>query len=96
MAGQGLRIWDEGGNLILDTNDRIGRIIGIYTITGGVDGSITNSEFATGTPFWQLIPVVSYVSLYPEITSSGSTISWAFDPDRSWTGFDNKLIYGVY
>jgi len=93
---QGLQIWDASGNLILDTSSHIGRVLGVATLTGGTNGSVTDANFSTGTPFWHLQPNATYPTKLPDITISGTTLNWNFQAGYTWSGMSFKLIYGVY
>lgn len=88
----GYQVWNASGILITDTTDRMGTLLGIVTLTGGVSGSVTNAAFADGAPFWCATPLVTFNTFAPLITPSGTTLSW------SWpiTGADHILLYGVY
>jgi hypothetical protein len=92
---QGLQVWDASGNLILDLTDRLGRILGISTLTPPTDGSVINADFATGTPFWACVPVSSGRAPVPNVSFSGTTLSWDFVAGISY-GPSYRLIYGVY
>jgi len=92
---QGLQVWNSAGVLIVDYTDRLGSIVAIATLVSGVDGSITNSKFAMGDPFWMLTPLVSYATYLPTVSFNAgtSTLSWAWE-GRS--GASTRLIAGVY
>lgn len=92
---QGLQVWDASGNLIVDTGDALGKVLGVATITAGTDGSVTNAGFALGDPFWQCVSQATYGTHQPTFSFSAgtNTLSWAWE-GRS--GVDCKLVYGVY
>ncbi len=92
----GLRVWDAAGNVIMDTNYRAGRILGMVD-TGGANGSISHPGFTTGTPFWVVVSLdVSNAVTKCRPSVSGTTMSWTYD---STSGFNNgpcRIFYGVY
>ena len=48
-------------------------------VTPGVDGSITNAEFANGNFWFDLNQTgTSYNGLTPTVTRSGNTVSWTW------------------
>lgn len=70
----GLQVWDASGNLIFDTPDRMGRIIGEYS-TGTSAGSLVVPAPAGTTVFWFVsrgLPTNA-----TSLSVSGSTITWA-------------------
>jgi hypothetical protein len=92
---QGLQTFDASGNLIIDISTRMGRVLGIAAVTGGTDGSVTNSEFSAGTGFWQVVAIASGTQPYPDVSLSGTTLSWIFQSGISYP-VNYKIIYGVY
>ena len=89
----GFQVFDASGNVIVDLTDRLGRVLGITTITA--DGNLTDAGFATGTPFWCCIPVATGRAPVPDISISGNVLSWDFQAGISYAP-SNRLIYGVY
>mgnify|MGYP006889688720 CR=1 FL=1 len=79
----GLRVWDENGNLILDTNDRIvggltqfstGRQSGSFTATPDAGQSVA---FVYSLPdVW--LPV-GRANPWPSFGQSGNTLSWVYN-----------------
>ena len=92
---QGLQVWDDAGNLIVNTSDYLGKVLGVLTITAGVDDDITHDGFGLGEPFWQCTSLSSYATHQPTFSfdSGTNTLSWAWE-GRS--GADCKLVYGVF
>lgn len=89
----GLQVWDANGDQIVDTTTRLGRIIGITTISTNT-GSINDADFADGTPFFIATPTnVSSPSFGPKLSMSGTTLSWDFE---GRTVSSHRLVYGVY
>ena len=89
---QGLQIWNAAGQLTLDLNDRITKILGIITVNAA--GSLSDAGFALGTPFCIVLNV--NVALSPNriatVTFSGTTMTW----NNSGSGATAQLIYGIY
>lgn len=78
----GLRVWDEAGSLILDTNDRIvgglvqfstGQESGSYTATPDDGQSVEFSYFLPD--IW--VPS-GRASRWPSFGRSGNTLTWVF------------------
>ena len=49
---QGLQVWDEHGNLIIDTSTQTTSILGNIDISSPGTYSVTDSRFGLGTPFY--------------------------------------------
>lgn len=91
---QGLQVWDASGNLIADVTEYFGKVLGVASISAGVNGSVTNAGFAIGTPFWFLTALTSFPAEVPNITRSGNTLSWSFVAGQP--AYDCRLVYGVW
>jgi hypothetical protein len=95
----GLEVFDVSGNTTLSVTDRLTRVIG-EVITGKSNGSVTNSEFLNGTPFYVFVERMGLeefsVRYWPQVTVSGSTMSWSFLGGNSNTRVSVRLLYGVY
>jgi hypothetical protein len=95
----GLEVWDDGGNNTLSVTNRLTRVIG-EVITGKTNGSVTSSEFLNGTPFYAFVERMGLeeyaVRYWPQVTVSGSTVSWSFLGGDSNTRVSVRLLYGVY
>lgn len=91
---QGLQVFDASGNEILSVTDRISRVLGVTTITGGSAGSVTNAGFAGLTPFWMCTPLVSFPTYAPQFSFNAgtNTLSWTWPR----TGADHQLVYGAF
>jgi hypothetical protein len=91
----GLRVWDNVGNLLIDTSTRMGRVLGQIS-TGTADGSVTSAGFATGAPFYAIVPKSGSPAAIntPNITITGNTMSWSFSGVPSPQ--DSLVLYGVY
>lgn len=95
---QGLQFFDSGGNLVLDITHRVLKFLGQATTTGGVDGSVTDSNFTafTGTTPWFAIlagSITTNAADVPKIGVSGNVLSWEYAPDGTEAV---TIIYGVY
>lgn len=91
--GQGVQIWEDAGNLILDVGTYVGRVLGSTTTTAGVSGSVTGvSGFDDGVGGFCVVPIGALWSgvAAPTVTISGTTISWTAASTAV------KIIYGVY
>ncbi|MBB6319237.1 hypothetical protein [Paraburkholderia tropica] len=98
----GLQIFDENGNIILDATYRVMRLGGMTTITGGLNGSVTDDRLAQGGWF-TFQPKGTrgdgYLSggvIVPRFTLSGSTLSWTWNAKNSTydTYQDGYIVYG--
>lgn len=86
--GAGLQVWNAAGQLIFDTPDRMGRIVGSLTTTSGGSGSQTFTVPAGCTPFW-FSTTSSQIYGTPAVSISGGTISWS-------GGGASTIFYGYY
>jgi len=86
----GLRVWDASGNLIFDTPDRAGRIIGFATISAG-SGSIAISLPSGVRPFFVVTSFPSNI-YNPQLTISSMTTS-AINYTANATF---QIMYGYY
>jgi hypothetical protein len=84
----GLQVWDASGNLIFDTPDRIGRIVGSITTTAGSSGSVSFTVPSGCTPFW-FSSTAAQLGGSPKVTISGGTISWS-------AAGETTIFYGYY
>ena len=77
---EGMRIWNEAGQLVFDTNDRIA---GVKINTGQTNGSYTATPLAgQSVEFVYFMPGTWFpsgrASRWPTITSSGNTVTWNY------------------
>lgn len=102
---QGMQIYDNSGDLLIDTSTFIGNVINSITVSTG-SGSITNSLLSNGTPFaFCSIPSTGTTPFadgtestptWPEITFSGDTMSWTKVDDPNVTTTPFTIFYGVF
>lgn len=97
----GLKVWDAGGVLVLDTSDRLLRFLGTIVVgPGPLSGSVTSDGFLTGTPFcFSTMHANNSLSYWPgegiiapSITFFGNKMSYALTAAHPTT----RLQYGVY
>ena len=74
---QGLQIWDESGNLVVDVSDRLMRSLSTIN-TGNSDGSVSVTGGTQGTAVGVAL-TEPMSGTTPTVTSSGNTISWTFN-----------------
>ena len=95
---QGLQVWDEDGVEILNTSTRTLIYLGILDITGSAgSGSVTNSRFSKGTPWWVWNCPVSSAGHKVNVSVSGNTLSWTYTKEFYAVALISpiKLIYGI-
>jgi len=86
----GIQIRDAAGNVIVNVDTRLSRILGRVDVTNS--GSLVEPGFATGTPWFLAIPLgSSFTWRAPAITFSGTTMSWVMT-----AGSQFRILYGVY
>lgn len=91
---QGLQIWDAAGSIILDTTDNTGFVLGVLDFTSvAQSGNITDANFANGTPFYFGQGDLSNSLAIPNISFSGTTMTWTANAYAPYNGF---IYYGVY
>lgn len=89
----GVQVWDASGNLIFDTPNRTGKVLGVVTTTTA-NGSVTDPNFAKGAAFW--FAYNNATGHYPPVMSYNSgtnTLSWTWNAGNTDTA---RIIYGVY
>lgn len=104
---QGMEVYDDNGNLLIDTSTLVGNVINSFTTTQK-SGSITNSLLTTGTPFGfatigsvpvreSHAPNFLEAPVWPTITISGNTLSWSWGDEESVPSSSPlTIIYGVF
>lgn len=98
---QGLQTFDASGNLVVDTNNFLGRITYIVEIPASSSGSVSipNPASQYGTPWGLLLPMsASFVPIpsagdpgYPSLSTAGGTLTYS-NP----YAYAFKLIGGVF
>ncbi|QHJ78451.1 MAG: hypothetical protein [Bacteriophage sp.] len=107
--GQGLRIWDQYGNIILDTDSRLARNLDTLYLTNRNDGERYVPEFSQGQPwFYTMIDWANVIEqkdtskfadhsfAMPELV--GNTLKWHWGPRKDGKGYYHAtwIAYGVY
>ena len=96
---QGLQVFDEKGNIILDITDGLTKYLGTFD-TGTENGSIVNDELTEH--FWVNPIIITEIETAdydhtwhaPKFSVSGNTLSWKFDGDSR--RINCRCYYGVY
>ena len=93
---QGLEIRDANNNVVFDTSTRVGKVVGVITVTTWGSGSVTVKRNGGA-----LFTAVQSLDLLPrtcsQITIAGDVISWSYQPARRMTQIMPHLIfYGVF
>lgn len=101
--GEGLQVFDSGGNVVMDISTIVGRQIAIIDASA-ISGSMSIAGLSDGTPF--AIPILNTaggVTGYgaitaPVVTFSGNTVSWTRQnyPFVGATIPSCQLLLGVY
>lgn len=109
--GQGLRVWDQNGNIIVDTNNRLPRVLGqIYVNWLTEDGGeVYVPDFNQGKPW--VLNIVDWSNLIQEKDTSknefsnyvvpeieSNKVKWRWFPTTNGTGYSYAtwIVYGVY
>lgn len=90
----GFEVFDANGAQVISVTDRICRVLG--TLDVSANGSTANAGLLNGTPWWAVkqISASTTDANYPEITVSGSTLSWVYP---SWGArVPVTILYGVF
>lgn len=101
---QGLQVFDENGNCVLDITDRITKYCGSFKVNG-TSGSLTNEILREGE-LWYVFkdiaepkdskPAISnIVYVGPVIEKRGNRLTWTYSnpPEQCLHG---TILYGVY
>lgn len=90
----GLELYDASGNLIVGLSTRTGFIIDRVDIsTGNQSGNVTNAALANGTPFAFITAGLFQGNTYPNVSFSGTTMTWT---PSGGGGFTGSIFYGVW
>jgi hypothetical protein len=99
---QGLQIWNASGTLILDSSDRLGRIVGSARVTGTNGNAV--ADLSQGTPFYSFQPDflfkhVNQITPPPMFTINAGGITWVYDTDGGTTNrypVTGWVFFGVF
>lgn len=95
MADAGLWIYDTDGTVRFGQGTSNVTILGVVD-TGKSNGSITNPLLAKGKPvFGGANPVAGTGYTVPDVTFSGTTMSWSFKVSGANYNQPCRIIYGV-
>lgn len=91
---QGLQIWDENGNLVFDTNDRITKVLGSIAVQNS--GSAPFIILQGNTPFFIFAPTSwDIVNLgVPSIGVQNGQITWTYPSGIN--PMPGILTYGMF
>lgn len=107
--GQGLQIWDEYGNITLDTDDRLPRGFGELYLNQRVDGEISVPDFSQGHPWFYTM--IDWANVFEQNDTSkvdfhnfaiaeivGTTLKWHWGPRNDGKGYYHPtwIVYGAY
>lgn len=92
----GLQVFSPTGAVLVDTSVRVGKLVGSVT-TNKADGSIA-TDTSKGTPFYYVTTPEdpSWGALFPEVSFSGNTMSWAYSDIQSTHRVNAIIMYGYY
>lgn len=105
MADPGLRVWDEYGNETLTLDSRLMKFLGSIPVGGAgsaQSGSITDSRFSLGEPFWFVH--IDWGSYTPggfdvEVKVTGNVLTWRYpstDGSVVWKRPPSIITYGIF
>ena len=100
---QGLQVFDENGNCVLDITDRITKYCGSVKVNG-TSGSLTNEMLREGDLWYVFKDIVTpndpveinnIVYVGPVVEKRGNVLSWTYSnsPKQCLRG---TILYGVY
>ncbi|QHJ78426.1 MAG: hypothetical protein [Bacteriophage sp.] len=107
--GQGLRLWDQYGNIILDTDSRLARNLDTLYLTNRNDGERYVPEFSQGQPWFYTM--IDWANVFEQKDTSkfsdhsfampelvGNTLKWHWGPRKDGKGYYHPtwIVYGVY
>lgn len=99
----GLRVWDEHGTLILDTQDRLPKVLGEIDISNKESKGSLYDEKLLGGEFWWVLKLkkatFNELGQLPQVYASGNHVYWSCEPSYWGTLKDKakaKIVYGVY
>ena len=97
---QGLQVFDANGKILVDTNKRIGKILGQMTIytTGSGDRTVTHTDdrLTKGKPFYLLMHEIREKNkIFVDFNGNQVTLRFGNYVDTNST-ISYTVIYGVY
>ena len=106
MTKNGLQVFDEDGDCILDLTDRLTKYCGVYTIPT-TDGSFIDENLKNGEFWFMTVCLTNYLNIkginghnfvdfMPEITREGTKVSWKYKEGSESHRPGQTIIYGVY
>ena len=104
---QGLQVFDENGNTIVDTSERLTKYLGSFTVPTNADsGTVVNSAIGEGDLWYMIIvdnidPTVLFdymIFSYPVITKGDGVLYWNYPHSQSayYRRYGVTIHYGVY
>lgn len=96
----GLQIWDANGNLMLDTTDRLTKVLGTVTTTTS-DGSVAVSVPTWGAVWVQTTTLESGdFAVVPRTYYSNGRLYWVFEQGYNtppaYFRVSTRVTFGVY
>lgn len=106
---QGLQVFDENGNTMVDTSERITKYLGSFTVPTDADsGTVANSEIGDGDLWYAMVIDSSTPSSvpaggdviysYPVITKGDGVLYWNYPHSQTsyYKRYGVTIHYGVY
>ena len=93
---QGLQIFNEVGEVVLDTSDSLTRTLGSIVTNSSGSGSVVDINLTKGIPWY--VTFVTRKTVDPQgfnVSIVNDTLTWWFDYNYSWQ-YPHKITYGVY
>ena len=106
---QGLQVFDEDGNVVVDITERITKYLGSFTVPTDADsGTVANSEIGDGDLWYAMVIDSSTPSSvptggnviysYPVITKGDGVLYWNYPHSQTsyYKRYGVTIHYGVY
>ena len=106
---QGLQVFDENGNVVVDTSERITKYLGSFTVPTDADsGTVANSEIGDGDLWYAMVIDSStpgsvptggdVIYSYPVITKGDGVLYWNYPHSQTsyYKRYGVTIHYGVY
>lgn len=91
---QGLQVWDEHGNILIDTSTQTTSVLGNININSPGTYSVTDNRFGLGTPFYMTDGFYNGVDIVATLSGNKYIFTVKQLPYGTYEPF--KIIYGVY